>query len=98
VTRPHVVRIAAAGDIRRAYVWYERAQEGLGEEFLVEVRSTLDRVLATPEAYPVLHRETRRALVHRFPYGLFYRTVNGVVVVVACIHTHRDPESWKRRR
>ena len=34
---------------------------------------TRDRVLEQPEAFPVLHRDTRRALIpQRFPYGLIY--------------------------
>jgi toxin ParE1/3/4 len=94
----YVVRPAAAGDIRRAYARYERAREGLGEEFLVEVRAAIDTVLTAPQAYAVLHRQTRRALVARFPYGLFYRLVGDVVVFVACMHTHRDPGMWQRRR
>jgi plasmid stabilization system protein ParE len=96
--RSSVVRPAAARDISSAYAWYEGEREGLGEEFLVEVRATIDAVLDAPEAYPILHRQTRRALVHRFPYGLFFRLVDGVVVVVSCTHTHRNPETWKRRR
>jgi plasmid stabilization system protein ParE len=96
--RPYVVRPAAAGDIKRAYAWYERAREGLGEEFLIEVRAAIDVVLMAPEAYAVLHRQTRRVLVRRFPYGLFYRVVDDVVVFVACTHTHRDPGTWQRRR
>ena len=96
--RPYVVRPAAAADIRRAYAWYQREREGLGEEFLEEVRAAMEAVLMTPAAYPVLHRQTRRALVHRFPYALFFRVIDDTVVFVACFHTHRNPESWKRRR
>jgi plasmid stabilization system protein ParE len=96
--RPYVVRPAAAEDIRRAYIWYERERAGLGEELLVEVRAAIGAVRAAPESHPVLHRETRRALVRRFPYGLFYRVVNEVIVFVACTHTRREPERWKRRR
>ena len=94
----YVVRPAAAGDIRRAYRWYERTQAGLGHEFLAEVRNSIGAALATPDAYPILHRQTRRVLVHRFPYGLYYRVVDGVIVFVACTHTHREPASWQRRR
>jgi plasmid stabilization system protein ParE len=96
--RPYVVRPAAARDIRSAYVWYEGEREGLGEEFLAEVRATIGAVLDAPEAYPALHRQTRRALVHRFPYGLFFRMVDGFVVFVSCTHTRKNPEIWKRRR
>jgi plasmid stabilization system protein ParE len=63
-----VVRPAAAADIEDAYEWYESQRPGLGEEFLAALRSTRDRVLAEPEAFPVLHRATRRALIpRRFP-------------------------------
>ena len=94
----YVVRAAAAADIQRAYEWYERQRGGLGEEFLAEVRASMDAVLSIPGAFPILHRETRRALVHRFPYGLFFRVANDVVVFVACYHTRRAPASWKRRK
>ncbi len=70
--KPHVFRPAAADDVRRAYAWYEQAREGLGEEFLAEVRATMERVLSAPSSYPILHRQTRRALIRRFPYGLFF--------------------------
>jgi toxin ParE1/3/4 len=96
--RPYIFRPAAAADVQQIRAWYERKREGLGEEFLVELRASIDAVLAFPEAYPVLHRETRRALVRRFPYGLFYRLDDDLVIFVACLHTHRNPESWKRRR
>jgi len=56
-----VVRPAAAADIE-AYEWYESQQPGLGDEFLAALRTTRDRLLEHPEAYPVLHRNTRRAL------------------------------------
>jgi len=93
-----VVRPAAAADIEEAYEWYESQHPGLGEEFLAALRSTRDRVLAHPEAFPVLHRATRRALIpQRFPYGLFYRIYGDTIVVVACMHAKRDPRRWQRR-
>ena len=63
-----IVRPAAAADIERAYQWYESQRRGLGEEFLEALRLTRDRVLEYPEPFPVLHRDTRRALIpRRFP-------------------------------
>lgn len=71
---------------------------GLGEDFLAALRSTLDRVVTHPEAFAVVHRATRRALVpRRFPYGLFYRIYGDTIVVVACMHAKRSPQRWRRR-
>ncbi|HKH49189.1 MAG TPA: type II toxin-antitoxin system RelE/ParE family toxin [Thermoanaerobaculia bacterium] len=93
----YAYRPAAAADIDRAYAWYEKERKELGEEFLAEVYATARLVLERPEAYPVVVRQTRRALVHRFPYGLFYRILGDTVVFVACFHTSRNPALWKRR-
>lgn len=97
MTNP-IFRPAAAADIERAYRWYEDERVGLGEEFLEEVSVTVNAVLTQPRAFPVLHRDTRRALVRRFPFGLFYRIIDDTVVFVACFHARRDPSGWKRRR
>jgi plasmid stabilization system protein ParE len=93
-----VVRPAAAGDIEDAYEWYESPRPGLGEEFLAALRTTRDRLLEQPEAYAILHRNTRRALIRqRFPYALFYRIYGDTIVVVACMHAKRDPRRWQGR-
>jgi plasmid stabilization system protein ParE len=90
-----IVRPAAAADIEDAYQWYEVQRPGLGEGALSVTRN---RVLEQPEAFPVLHRNTRRALIpQRFPYGLFYRVYGDTIVIVACLHAKRDPRRWQRR-
>ena len=92
-----LLRPAAAADAEAAYRWYEHQRVGLGEEFLAAVRRTLKTITDHPAAYPVIHRETRRALVRRFPYAVFYRLVGEQVVVVACMHARRSPHRWRRR-
>ena len=92
-----ILRPAAVGDLERAYRWYQREREGLGEDLLREVQAAIDSALENPRMYPVVHRDTRRILVRRFPYGLYYRLIDEAVVFVACYHTRRDPKSWQRR-
>ena len=93
-----IVRPAAAADIQDGFQWYELQRPGLGEEFLAALRQTRDPVVEHPEAFPVLLRDTRRALIpRRFPYGLLYRVYGETMVVVACMHAKRDPRRWQRR-
>jgi len=89
VTR-HIFRPAAA-DVEVIHRWYERERRGLGNEFLAEARRVVDSVMALPNGYPVIHRDTRRALVRRFRYGLPYRAVDDLIVFVGCFHTSREP-------
>ena len=94
---PILVRPAAAADVDEAFLWYERQRAGLGNEFLAAVQSALDDVVTHPTRYPVILRDTRRVLVRRFPYGIFYRLYGEAVVVVACMHGRRDPKQWRSR-
>ena len=96
--KPPIVRPAASADIEDAYRWYEAQQTGLGEEFLAAAQTVMQSVLANPQQFPVLHRQTRRALFHRLPYGLYYCIVDDQIVVVACMHARRDPPRWQSRR
>ncbi|WP_216360869.1 type II toxin-antitoxin system RelE/ParE family toxin [Acidithiobacillus marinus] len=65
------VRPEAAQDLEDAAGWYEEQSEGLGHKFLEEVRRCLQRVAEQPELYPSVHRNTRRALIQGFPFGVF---------------------------
>lgn len=95
--KPAIFRPAAAADVEDAYQWYESQQAGLGEEFLAAVRASLGSMTANPESFPVVHRQTRRALLRRFPYGLYYRIFDDQIVVVACMHGRRNPRRWQSR-
>ena len=87
-----IFRAAAAADIEDAFLWYEGRREGLGNEFLDALRGAMDLVLVHPEAFPVLHRGTRREPVQRrFPYGLYFRVDGDIVLLVACMHVKRHP-------
>jgi len=95
---PIIVRPAAAADIEEAFLWYEDQRPGLGHEFLVAVQSARESIAAHPAMYPVIHRDARRALLHRFPYGIVYRIHGDAIVVVACMHGSRDPRRWRSRK
>ncbi len=96
--KPVLVRPAAAADIEDAYYWYESQQAGLGDEFREALRSALSLLGENPRLHQVIHRDTRRALLKRFPYGVYYKEFPEVIVVVACMHGRRDPKRWQARR
>ncbi len=87
----------AVADLTEAYEWYQQRRHGLGDELLRSVDAALAAIERLPEAYPVVHRDIRRALVRRFPYALFYQATGGEIMVIGCFHAARDPRSWRRR-
>jgi toxin ParE1/3/4 len=91
------IRPAAEAEILEAHAWYEHGTEGLGLEFMRAVEACLANIERHPKAYPIVHRELRRALLRRFPYALFYLLDGSNIVVIACFHASRDPKEWQDR-
>ncbi len=93
-----VFRPAAAADIEDAYNWYESQRRGLGDEFMVAISSAVESISENPLGYPVIHRQTRRLLLSRFPYGVYFRLLDNHPIVIACMHGSRDPIRWQSRQ
>jgi hypothetical protein len=92
-----VVRPEAEIDALEAASWYQGERAGLGTEFLSELRATLSRIEEGPSRFPVVIREVRRAILHRFPFGVFFIVELEGAVVLAITHLRRHPSVWQRR-
>lgn len=91
------LREEAEHDLAAAASWYEQQRGGLGREFLNEALCALRLIAEQPLTYPAVHRETRRALMTRFPFGIYFRVEQAQVVVVAVMHGSRHPGRWQKR-
>ena len=88
-----VIRLEAEQDLNEAYRWYERQFDGLGREFVICIDAALSVLQRTPKISPKIYKDIRRALIRRFPYGIFYILERDKVIVLAFLHTSRDPGS-----
>ena len=88
---------AAESELIEAVGYYNGESEGLGYEFAAEVNRTIGRIMEYPNAWAHLSKRTRRCRTNRFPYGVIYQVRTGMILIVAIMHLHRDPESWKDR-
>lgn len=77
--------------------WYEGQRPGLGHEFRAAVDAAITRIAANPLAYPERYRGARRAVLRRFPYVIWYRAIENLVLVLACVHGKRDPGAVRAR-
>jgi len=59
--------------------------------------ATIDRIKRNPLAYQARFGSVRRASVRRFPYGVIFRVEADEILIVACVHGHRDPAVWQNR-
>jgi plasmid stabilization system protein ParE len=97
MTRRFTVRPLAEADLEEAARWYDDERAGLADRFLSDVDRTFARIRERPLQFPTVSSEVRRALLHTFPYAVYFRASEEVVVVLAVLHLRRNPKVWRRR-
>ena len=96
--RTVIVRPEAESDLQMAFGWYEERVEGLGRAFVRNIDSVLSSIVRSPDTYPRIHKQIRRALVRRFPFGIFYIFNDEKITVLAVMHVKRHPLHWQVRK
>ena len=88
---------AARLELIAAQDWYEGQAPGLGVAFRAELDHQAGRIVANPRQFPIQTADVRRARLRRFPYGLFFRSRDDAIHVIACFHASRAPIIWQDR-
>ena len=92
-----IIRPEAELDIESSALWYEQQQRGLGDRFLDGLNEVFVRVTEQPLRFPQIRKNVRRALLGRFPYGVYFVPESDRVIVIAVLHLRRHPDTWRRR-
>lgn len=87
----------AQAEFEEGVMHYEGCQAGLGLEFAEEVYAAIRRVMAYPYASTIMSPNTRRSLVHRFPFGVIFQVKSGTLRIIAVANLHRRPGYWRNR-
>jgi plasmid stabilization system protein ParE len=96
MTHRVIVRKEAEEDLLEGALWYEDLEDGLGKDFLAEVRAAIDRTSENPLLYPSLRSnpDVRRVLTRRFKYRIFYILRTDAIVIFAVLHAARHDRRW----
>jgi plasmid stabilization system protein ParE len=76
--------------------WYEGRRAGLGAEFRAALEETIERLADNPMQFRLVRGETRRAILNRFPYTVYFRATDKDIVVLA-VHGRQQPRRWQSR-
>jgi len=88
---PVVFRRIARQEMDDSIAWYEKERPGLGIQFAADIELALSRVATTPEQFPQVRGEVRRALLRHFPYTIQFLNETHRIVVLAVFHAKRNP-------
>jgi plasmid stabilization system protein ParE len=88
----------AGAEYDAAFDWYLERSAEAAQRFSAEVERALGEIAGAPQRWAGGPRNSRRFLLHRFPYLLIYREgEDGVIQILAVAHTSRRPGYWKER-
>lgn len=93
-----IVLYQAKEDIRKAAEWYNERQIGLGKRFISEVRNKVYYIRQNPKISGVRFNNVRTAILSDFPFMIHYTIDENIkaILIVAVLHTSRDPGLWNR--
>jgi toxin ParE1/3/4 len=87
----------ARDEIEEAQSWYEERSLLAAAGFLQELSRAIRHIGEAPNRYPISLHGTRRLVLDRFPFNIFYRASADSVVIVALAHQKRRPGYWADR-
>jgi toxin ParE1/3/4 len=85
--------------LREIRDFYESRSTGLGAEFIAAFDQQVCKIAAMPERWMITRGDTRRALMRRFPYVIYFRIVRGDTIRITVVkHTRRHPAFGMERK
>ena len=91
------IHTQAQEEINEAFDWYLRRNPQAAEAFLTEIGSSLQQIQSHPQLYPPFTKNTRRRVMTRFPFSVFFQEKDEVILIVAVAHAKRRAGYWRKR-
>ena len=91
--------VEASKELDDAVNWYNEEKDGLGYDFVKIVDETILRIARYPYFNTEIRSGVYRALVKRFPFGVYYSVDDNsdTLYIYAIAHLHRKPMYWVKR-
>ncbi len=97
MSRKRSIHRAARKEFLDTIRYYRDIDPTLAADFLECFEAALSDILQGPLAYPQIGSLTRRKIIQRFPYSVFFNLVGDDVRVIAIAHQSRRPLYWRGR-
>ena len=88
----------ARAELIAARSWYYERSPLSSVAFSHAVDHAISRIRESPNSFPMADYGTRKLVLQRFPFNVFYRISEAEIVVVAVAHQKRRPGYWSNRK
>lgn len=84
-------------DIQKIVDYYDTINPKLSDVFLDELEISIKHIQNMPKACQKRLGNIRAAFLKRFKYGVYFKIYDDNIVIIAVLHSSRNPEIWKKR-
>lgn len=82
-----------------AALWYDVQQPGLGDDFLNDSEAVITALAGNPMLHSIRFADVRCVRLRRFKrYGVYYLVRGQEIILLALLHSSRDPQLLRDRR
>jgi len=89
----------AREDLQDILGYYKKQKDGLNVRFFKMLVNAIRALSKAPFLFQVRYKNIRQAPIKKFPFWLHY-IVDGdreLVIIIAVLHSSRNPHNWKER-
>jgi plasmid stabilization system protein ParE len=87
----------ARAELRAARGWYYERSPLSAIAFAHAIDNSVSRIREAPNSFSLADHGTRKFVLRRFPFNVFYRISEAEIVIVAVAHQKRRPGYWASR-
>lgn len=87
----------ARAELIEARNWYYERSPLTSFAFAHAVDRAVSSVTVAPNTYPLADHGTRKLVLQRFPFNIYYRVGATEILIVAVAHQRRRPGYWLSR-
>lgn len=94
--KPYRFLAEAEAEVREQSRYFDEQVPGLGDRFIADVESTIQRLRQYPRSGSPISRLIRKAVLRIFKYNVYYLDEVEEIVIVA-VAPHRRRAYWRTR-
>ena len=87
----------AENDFDKSYRHYSEISKTIAENFFHQVNISLEGIKDGPKSFPLIYQNTRKCIVKKFPFVIYFQFDEALIKVIAIFHTSRNPVIWNER-
>ncbi len=91
------IRVLAFEDIQQAVDYYEKKASHITDKFLEHLYIEIGVIQENPELFQKKYLSTRVRYIKGFPFGIHYILREQTIIILAVLHTNRNPNIGKKR-